>query len=127
VGGLMLLAVFVYGLIQFAAPDWLTDDAGKNVTIFGIGAEAVVGVGGLLIGAVLMAIWWWRKPDYFRGKTLPKRSHALVLAPAGAKTFGLPDSTLGRTVIAPDRSNLPPGQIPLSAETLRPVDKDDES
>jgi len=127
VGGLMLLAVFVYGLIQFAAPDWLTDDAGKNVTIFGIGAEAVVGVGGLLIGAVLMAIWWWRKPDYFRGKTLPKRSHAMVLAPAGAKTFGLPDSTLGRTVIAPDRSNLPPGQIPLSAETLRPVDKDDES
>lgn len=127
VGGLMLLAVFVYGLIQFAAPDWLTDDAGKNVTIFGIGAEAVVGVGGLLIGAVLMAIWWWRKPDYFRGKTLPKRSHAMVLAPAGAKTFGLPDSTLGRTVIAPDRSNLPPGQIPLSAETLRPVEKDDES
>ena len=52
-GGLMLTAVFIYGLIQFAAPDWLTDDNGKNVTIFGIGAEAVVGVGGILIGAVL--------------------------------------------------------------------------
>jgi amino acid transporter len=120
IGGVMLLAVFIYGLIQFAAPDWLVDDDGKNVTILGIGAEAVVGVGGLLIGAVLMAIWWWRRPDYFRGRTLPKRSHALVLTPAGLPTFGLPDSSAGRTVIAPDRSNLPPGQIPLNAETLEP-------
>ena len=73
-GGLMLAAVFVYGLIQFAAPDWLTDDAGHNVTIFGIGAEAVVGVGGILIGAVLMIVWWIVKPDFFRGRTLPRQS-----------------------------------------------------
>lgn len=128
VGGLMLLAVFIYGLISFSAPDWLVDDDGKNVTIFGIGAEAVVGVGGLLIGAVLMAIWWWRRPDYFRGETLPMRSHALVLTPAGLPTFGLPDSSPGRTVISPDRSNLPPGQTPVSAETLEPVTEktDDE-
>jgi hypothetical protein len=44
------------------------------VTIFGIGAEAVVGIGGLLIGAVLMGIWWIRKPDFFRGWTLPRRA-----------------------------------------------------
>ncbi|AMB59145.1 APC family permease [Microterricola viridarii] len=73
VGGLMLLAVFIYGTVQFAAPDWLTDANGNNVTIFGIGAEAVVGIGGLLIGLVLMGIWWARKPDFFRGKTLPRR------------------------------------------------------
>ncbi len=72
VGGLMLAAIFVYGLISFAAPDWLVDENGDNVTIIGIGAEAVVGVGGLVIGAVLMAIWWWRKPDYFQGRTLPR-------------------------------------------------------
>ncbi|MBN9155121.1 MAG: APC family permease [Microbacterium sp.] len=79
-GGLMLAAVFVYGLIQFAAPDWLTDDAGHNVTIFGIGAEAVVGVGGILIGAVLMIVWWIVKPDFFRGRTLPRQSADQVLA-----------------------------------------------
>ena len=72
-GGLMLLAVFIYGTIQFSAPDWLTDDSGNNVTIFGIGAEAVVGIGGLLIGFVLLGIWWIRHPDFFTGKTLPRR------------------------------------------------------
>lgn len=73
VGALTLLAIFIYGTAQFAAPDWLTDADGNNVTIFGIGAEAVVGIGGLLIGFVLLAIWWARKPDFFRGKTLPRR------------------------------------------------------
>ncbi|GAA4364994.1 APC family permease [Paeniglutamicibacter cryotolerans] len=75
VGGLMLLAVFIYGTIQFAAPDWLTDADGNNITIFGIGAEAVVGIGGLLIGFVLMFIWRLRRPDYFRGQTIPKSAH----------------------------------------------------
>ena len=74
VGGLMLLAVFMYGTVQFAAPDWLTDADGNNVTIFGIGAEAVVGIGGLLLGFVLMFIWRLRRPDYFTGKTLPRHS-----------------------------------------------------
>ncbi len=111
-GGAMLLAVFVYGLIQFAAPDWLTDDDGHNVTILGIGAEAVVGIGALLLGAVLMGIWWIRHPDFFQGKTLPRRSADLVLAETGARipAFGLPDSGFQAEVIAPDLSNLPKGQ-----------------
>jgi amino acid transporter len=75
-GSLMLAAVFVYGLSNFAQPDWLQDADGNNVTIFGIGAEAVVGVGGLLIGAVLMGICWIRKPDFFHGQTLPRSSDA---------------------------------------------------
>jgi amino acid transporter len=75
-GSLMLAAVFIYGLSNFAQPDWLQDADGNNVTIFGIGAEAVVGVGGLLIGAVLMGVWWIRKPDFFRGKTLARGSDA---------------------------------------------------
>ena len=77
VGSLMLAAVFVYGLSNFAQPDWLKDADGNNVTIFGIGAEAVVGIGGLLIGAVLMGIWWIRKPDFFRGQdTAPEFDEA---------------------------------------------------
>ena len=44
-GGLILLVVFAYGLIQYAKPDWLTDDDGNNVTILGFGAVAVVGIG----------------------------------------------------------------------------------
>ncbi|WP_213814999.1 APC family permease [Glaciihabitans sp. dw_435] len=122
-GGASLLAVFIYGLIQFAAPDWLVDDDGNNVTIFGIGAQAVVGVGGLLIGAVLMGIWWIRQPDFFRGKTLPRRSDDLVLAPGHGRvpTFGLPDSGRMPDVIAPDLSNLPPGGQAIDAATGRPV------
>jgi amino acid transporter len=96
-GGLMLAAAFVYGLIQFAAPDWLTDDNGKNVTIFGIGAEAVVGIGGLLVGVVLMIIWWIVKPDYFRGKTLPRRSDDLL------SNLQAMDAVTGEEITPPER------------------------
>ena len=34
-GFVMLAVIFVYGLQQYALPDWLQDDAGKNVTILG--------------------------------------------------------------------------------------------
>ena len=53
----MLLVVFIYGLIQYAKPDWLTDDEGNNVTIFGFGAVAVVGIGALVLGVILMVVW----------------------------------------------------------------------
>jgi amino acid transporter len=119
-GGLMLTAIFIYGLVSFAEPDWLTDSNGKNVTIFGIGAEAVVGVGGILIGVVLMVVWRLIKPDYFKGLTLPKQSSDLVLAREGA-AFGLPDSGDMATVIAPDFSNLPEGSVARNAETGRSV------
>ncbi len=118
-GGLMLAAVFGYGLVQFATPDWLVDSDGNNITIFGIGATAVVGIGALVIGAVLMGIWAIRQPDFFRGKTLTKRSDDLVLAPGLGRqaTFGLPDSGRMPEVIAPDLSNLPEGQTALDAVT----------
>src|SRR4051794_7360723 len=80
-GGLILLVAFVYALKSFAAPDWLTDDNDENVTILGIGAVAVVGVVAILIGLVLMIVWWVRQPAFFRGETLPMRgAHDLVLA-----------------------------------------------
>lgn len=119
-GAIILTAVFVYGLIQYAKPDWLTDDDGNNVTIFGYGAVAVVGIGALALGLVVMVIQWLASPDYFRGLTLPRRNSAdLLLVPADASEpmFGLPDSGDMPTVIAPDLSNLPPGETAVNPET----------
>ncbi|HEY4225303.1 MAG TPA: APC family permease [Pseudolysinimonas sp.] len=116
-GGLMLAAAFVYGLISYAAPDWEVDSNGNNLTIFGIGADAVVGVGGILIGFVLMGIWWIIKPDFFRGRTLI-RGADLVLVKEGGRVpaLGLPDSGYQAEIIAPDLSNLPPGQKAIKAD-----------
>ena len=119
-GALILAAVFVYGLMQYAQPDWLTDDDGNNVTILGYGAVAVVGVGALALGVVMMVIWWIASPSFFHGHTLPRRSSAdLVLVPATGvePMFGLPDSGDMPTVIAPDLSNLPPGETAVNPET----------
>lgn len=118
-GGIVLAVVFVYGLIQYAKPSWLTDDDGKNVTIFGMGAVAVVGVGGLVLGIILMFVWWAINPSFFKGETLPRRSHDLLLEPAyGSEAhFGLPDSGLMPTVISPDLSNLPSGHTAVETET----------
>jgi hypothetical protein len=119
-GGLILAAVFTYGLIQYAKPDWLTDDDGNNVTIFGYGAVAVVGIGALALGVVMMFVWRIASPSYFQGLTLPRRSSSdLVLVPARGvePMFGLPDSGDMPTVIAQDLSNLPPGETAVNPET----------
>jgi amino acid transporter len=119
-GALILSAVFVYGLIQYAKPDWLTDDDGNNVTILGYGAVAVVGIGALVLGMILMVVWWIASPSFFHGHTLPRRTSAdLVLVPATGvePTLGLPDSGDVPTVIAPDLSNLPPGETAMNPET----------
>jgi len=128
-GAVILTAVFVYGLIQYAKPDWLTDDDGNNVTIFGYGAVAVVGIGALLLGVVAMFIWRVASPDYFNGLTLFCRSSSdLVLLPAHGvePMFGLPDSGDMPTVIAPDLSNLPPGETAVNPETGEEFTKAEE-
>jgi amino acid transporter len=117
-GGVLLTVIFVYGLIKYAQPDWLTDDAGNNVTLFGFGAVAVVGVGGLVLGVIVMVIWWVISPDFFHGRTLGRR-HDLLLEPADAAVahFGLPDSGDMPTVISPDLSNLPKGETAVDPVT----------
>ena len=113
-GGLMLTAAFIYGLQQYAIVDWLTDDNVDNVdnvTIFGIGAVAVIGIGAMVLGVVVILLWWAFHPAFFRGRTLPKQTDDLVLAQGQPETiarFGLPDSGLMPTTIAPNLSNLPP-------------------
>ncbi|PVB42866.1 APC family permease [Mycobacteroides abscessus] len=125
-GGATLTVVFIYGLIQYAKPNWLIDDDGNNVTVFGVGAVAVVGVGALVLGVVLMMLWRVAAPPFFQGQTLPRRSADLVLAPAAATThFGLPDAVEAQqTVIAGDLSNLPEGEVAVNPQTGEEFTKD---
>nr|WP_307219250.1 APC family permease [Microbacterium sp. SORGH_AS_0888] len=118
-GGIILAVTFVYGLGQFASPSWLQDADGNDVTILGIGAVAVVGIGAILLGVVLMLVWWALSPDYFRGRTLSRAQAVLVLEGVDDEgpTFGLPDSGREPTVISPDLSNLPTGRIAIDELT----------
>jgi amino acid transporter len=124
-GGIMLTVVFVYGLIQYAKVDNLVDDDGNNVTIFGFGAVAVVGIGALVLGVILMFVYWAMAPGFFRGETLPRRAD-LLLEPATASVahFGLPDSGQMPTVISPDLSNLPAGEVAIDPRTGQEFTKD---
>jgi hypothetical protein len=104
-GGLLLLGAFVDAAYNYAQPD------GGETTVFGIGGVFVIGIGSLVLGALLMFIYSRIAPAFFRGQTLTKGSHDLVLQPDHTVRIGLPDSH-EETVIAPDLSNLPPGQHP---------------
>jgi amino acid transporter len=105
-GGVMLLGAFVLAAYQYADPDY------GYTSVLGIGGVFVLGIGSLLLGLVLMFVWQAKAPAYFRGETLPKRvADELLLETAGPRArVGLPDSGEMNTVIAPDLSNLPPGQ-----------------
>ncbi|WP_353361959.1 APC family permease [Mycobacterium sp.] len=118
-GGVVLLVVFIYGLLQYGKPGWLTDNNGNNVTIFGFGAVAVVGIGALVLGVIAMVLWRFAAPGFFRGLTLPRRSHDRLLEPVTAATphFGLPDSGDMPTVISQDLSNLPAGETAVNPDT----------
>ena len=105
-GGLLLLGAFVEASITYASPD------GGETTVFGIGGVFVIGIGSLVLGYLLMFVYSRVAPPFFRGQTLTKGSHDLVLAP-GHPAGLLPDSH-EETVIAPDLSNLPPGQRPTN-------------
>ncbi len=124
-GGIMLTVVFIYGLIQYAKVDNLVDDAGNNVTIFGFGAVAVVGIGALVLGVILMFIYWAMEPGFFQGKTLPRRADLLLEPATGSVAhFGLPDSGQMPTVIAPNLSNLPAGETAVDPQTGEEFSKD---
>src|SRR3954468_1926525 len=109
-GGLSLLGVFVEACIQYADPDY-----GYTV-IFGVGGVFVMGIGTLLLGVVLMFVWNAIAPAFFRGEPLREGTPELLLEPpAEGATLRLPDSH-EETVIAPDRSNLPPGREPYETD-----------
>jgi amino acid transporter len=104
-GGLFMLAVFVLACFEYADPEY-------GETVFhGVGGVFVIGVGALVLGLLLMAAWNAAAPAFFRGQTMLHGTGDLLLDPAPV-TVALPDSTEA-TVIAPDRSNLPPGREPF--------------
>jgi amino acid transporter len=118
VGGIMLFVVFGYGLKQYAKVDNLVDADGNNVTIFGFGAVAVVGIGALILGVILMFVWWAMSPSFFKGQTLERRADLLLEPATGSVArFGLPDSGEMPTVISPDLSNLPAGETAVDPVT----------
>lgn len=126
-GGAFLMAMFFYALTSYGAPDYLQDaTTGENVTIGGVGAVAVVGLASLLFGLVLMTAQWLSAPAFFRGQTLRRAAHGdLVLATdePEVRSTRLPDSR-EYIVIAPDRSNLPPGARAVEAGEERDEDDD---
>ena len=114
-GGVLLLGAFLIACKQYAAKDY------GSTVLLGIGGVFVIGVGALLVGAVLMMLAYYSAPAFFRGQTLPTRDAVLAMpATAGQGGLRLPDSGLPGVVIAPDRSNLPPGQT-----TVEPAERDD--
>jgi amino acid transporter len=73
-GGLMLTAAFVQSAIDMLDPDY-----GYTV-LFGIGGVFVIGIGSLLVGAVVMLVWFFfpsAKP-FFRGESLNRDTPVLV-------------------------------------------------
>jgi amino acid transporter len=124
-GGLLLLVFFFIACKTYADPDY------GYTSIGDVGGVFIIGIGSLLLGVVLMFVYQAIAPAYFRGDTLPKRhSGDLVLVGGGGMPTGvrLPDSR-ERTVIAPDLSNLPPGQSaidPATGEQIRRKDPGDK-
>jgi amino acid transporter len=127
-GGVAMLATFFYGLNQFLQPDWLQNEAGEDITLFGYGAVGVTGLAAMGLGVVLMFIWWAIEEDFFLNRTLPMRSsHDLVLAGphVDLTAVRMPDSGLPELVIAPDLSNLPPGERAVDLATGKLYDGED--
>jgi amino acid transporter len=118
-GGVLLLGAFVIACYQYAQPDY------GSTTLWGIGGVFIIGIGTLLLGAILMLVWSRLAPAFFQGKTLSQKSHSeliLVAAPFEEETMRLPDSGLPDLVIAPDLSNLPEGMSAFDLESGEEID-----
>ena len=73
-GGLLLAYAFVQSCIDMISVDY------SETVLLGIGGAFVIGVGAILLGFVLMGIWWLRpnaKP-FFRGESLNRETPILV-------------------------------------------------
>jgi amino acid transporter len=62
-GGGILTAIFVKAFIDYKKPD-----AGYSKAVLGIGTPVVIGIGMLLIGVVLMVVWRFVNPSFFKRK-----------------------------------------------------------
>jgi amino acid transporter len=73
-GALLLAGAFVYSAVDMLDPDY-----GYTV-LLGVGGVFVVGVGSLLLGAVLMVVWsfFGEAKPFFRGESLNRETEVLV-------------------------------------------------
>jgi amino acid transporter len=72
-GGIMLGAIFIKTLVDVADPNY-----GDGNQIGGVGSVFVIGVGILVLGAVLMEIMRFASPAFFRGDVLKRDTPVLV-------------------------------------------------
>ena len=74
VGALLLIFAFVYSAIDMLDPEY-----GYTV-LFGVGGVFVVGIGSLVLGAVLMVVWSFFRESrpFFRGEALNRDTEVLV-------------------------------------------------
>jgi amino acid transporter len=56
--------IFAFVLVKVVIDDW--DPANSSATVFGRGGIFVMGIGTIVVGVILMAIMWWRRPEFFR-------------------------------------------------------------
>ena len=112
-GGTMLLGAFVWASKTYADPDY------GYTSVANIGGVFLLGVGSLLVGFLLMLVCQAVYPAYFRGETLPRRdsSELLLLTEDLTISRTFPDTGVMPTVIAPDLSNLPLGQVAVDPVT----------
>jgi hypothetical protein len=62
VGGLVLTWAFIASALDMADPEMTY----SGVTWFGVTAPLAITIVSLLLGLVLMILWWWRAPAFFR-------------------------------------------------------------
>ncbi|MGK4580908.1 APC family permease [Kitasatospora sp. HPMI-4] len=72
-GGVLLTAVFIQTLVGSFHADY------GSGSVLGVGSVFVIGVGILLLGAVLMTAYSVSRPEFFRGETLRKDTPAMVV------------------------------------------------
>jgi len=73
-GALILAAVFVQTAVDAMDPAY-----GSGSSVLGVGSVFVIGIGLLVLGAVLMLLWRARHPEFFRGETLRRDTPAFVI------------------------------------------------
>ncbi|RLU78119.1 amino acid transporter [Streptomyces griseocarneus] len=73
-GGVLLAAVFCKTLYDMWNPAY-----GSGSSVLGVGSVFVIGVGLLVVGAVLMLLMQRRSPAFFRGEVLTRSTPALVV------------------------------------------------
>ena len=81
-GGLMLFAFMVYGMQQFWAPSYgATSWTLPFSPHWHIGGVFLTGVGAILLGLILMVVYRFVNPPFFKGQTLTRDTPVLVPEP----------------------------------------------